>query len=465
MPNPSNSDNYNVNKILSTKQLNQLIENPPKEYIQDNGILILEGFTVIDNHINFNEVINWKYRIYFRKCIFESPNFMSISYVKSKGSINFHDCKFPSFVLINDGGFEDGIVIDQMETESLFLTRLNFNKAVISNSTIGYVYIQGCKFENLNLGAPSDSKDLKENKVKKLDIYSKEGETGNISISGQEFEKILLKGSNRDKEITFQNIKSNSITIKNFTNNGSLKFYEVTPKINENGYFQIINSNLGQAQFFKALFSNFQELIIIDSFITDCLFISCSWSNNIRALIGPRNIENQNSLKIERKITPKEIVGIKEAYRQLKISMSKHSDKIEELKFYSQELTFHNKTLSWVKPWKNQFWDKAILFFSRTFSDYGQSFVKPLFWLIFGHYILFSIAFFNNGFYPLQISFSEPTNIGFKNAFEYFFIYINPLRSMEISFSGYLIVIDFLMRIWSSYMIYSLIRASRRFIS
>lgn len=173
----------------------------------------------------------------------------------------------------------------------------------------------------------------------------------------------------------------------------------------------------------------------------------------------------EDSLKAGRKTTPNEIVAIREAYRQLKISMSKHSDKIQEHKFYSEELNYHNIALTWGKPWENQFWDKLILHWSRTLSDYGQSFIKPLAWLLLGHYILFLTALLCNGFAPLHISLCKPTGAGFEEAFEKYFLYINPLRRLEVSLPGYLILLDLLMRIWSSYMIYNLIRASRRFIS
>ena len=140
------------------------------------------------------------------------------------------------------------------------------------------------------------------------------------------------------------------------------------------------------------MFAHYRELMIIDSFITDALFIGCKWSNNIRGING-YNI-SQDSLKREHKITPEEIVAIKDAYRQLKISMSKHSDKIQENKFYAEELYFHNKMLSWGKPWENQFWDKIILLFSKTFSDYGHSFIKPIIWLLIGHYIFLFLHYF-----------------------------------------------------------------------
>jgi hypothetical protein len=168
-----------------------------------------------------------------------------------------------------------------------------------------------------------------------------------------------------------------------------------------------------------------------------------------------------NNRRIERGEYP----GIKEAYRQLKTSMSKHSDKIQEQIFYSKEMTFHNDMLNWSPPWTNQFWDKLILHFSKTFSDFGQSFVRPLFLLLLGHYLLFIVAILFGGFSPLHISFQHASAPAFQQAFEGYFVYINPLRKLETSFSGYLILLDIVMRIWSSYMIFNIVRASRRFIT
>jgi len=120
----------------------------------------------------------------------------------------------------------------------------------------------------------------------------------------------------------------------------------------------------------------------------------------------------------------------------------------------------YNKCLSW----KSDFGTKLILRLSYLTSNYGQSIFLPLVWLIVGHFLFFSVGLILGGYLPLHISYSNPTSEGFKRAFEYFFIYINPVRKAETSLSGYLIVLDIIMRIWSSYMIYNIIRASRRFI-
>jgi hypothetical protein len=458
---PANTDD----KILSAEELRALLRNPPKEFIKEEygkSSILISGYTFEDEYLILDDTVTVNLPLKFEGCSFKSDKLFFIDGLTCNESLTFEGCTISDTIYFSSGTYKKEVLLKYVHVKSVHLSHCTFEKVSISGYDINEVWVSGTKFESLHIGEY-----LIGDNIKKLVIFAKEDETGDIIVREQSFDEISLHGTNKGKNFSFSKIKCNHISITDFKNEGSLNFYGIEPKdlTNDKRYFQITNSNLDKVQFYRAFFSQYKELIIIDSFITDALFIGCKWSNNVRAINGPGYGTFEDSLKAGRKTTPKEIVAIKEAYRQLKISMSKHSDKIQEHKFYSEELNFHNKTLSWGKPWENQFWDKMILLWSKIFSDYGQSFIKPLIWLLFGHYILFLIALLFNGFNPLHISICEPTAAGFQEAFEKFFIYINPLRRLETSFSGYLIFLDLLMRIWSSYMIYNLIRASRRFIS
>jgi hypothetical protein len=465
MTHSENSPPNTNNKILSAKELRALLQNPPKEYIKEeygNVSILINGYTFEDEHLILDDSITVNLPLTFQGCTFKSDKSFFIHGLTCNETLTFDGCLISDSIYFARGTFKKEVLLKYVHVKKVHLSYCTFDKVSISGYDINEVWVSGTKFESLHIG-----EHLIGANISKLIIFAKEDETGDIFVREQSFDEISLYGTNKGKNFSFEKIKCNNISITNFKNEGSLNFFGIEPKdlTNDKRYFQITNSNLDKVQFYRALFSQYKELIIIDSFITDALFIGCKWSNNVRALNGPEYPTFEDSLKTGRKTTLKEIIAIKEAYRQLKISMSKHSDKIQEHKFYSEELNFYNKTLSWGKPWENQFWDKMILLWSKTFSDYGLSFIKPLFWLLFGHYILFLIAILFHGFDPLQISICEPTASGFQEAFEKFFIYINPLRRLETSFSGYLILIDLIMRIWSSYMIYNLIRATRRFIS
>lgn len=460
-----NSSSNPNNKIFSAKELRSLLRNPPEELIQDSygeSSILIEGYTFEDEYLILDNTVTVKLPLKFQNCSFKCSNLFFIDGLVCNESITFDSCIISDSIFFSSGTFKKEVILKSVTVKSIHLSHCIFEEISISGYNIDQLWISGAKFKSLIIGEYIGG-----DHINKLTIFAKEDETGDILVKEQEFDEIYLGGSNKGKTFNFERIKCNRITINNFKNEGSLNFFGFEPKdlVNNKRYFQISKSNLKDTQFYRTLFSNYLELIIIDSFITDCLFIGCEWSNNLRALNGPEHPSFENSIKSGRKNTHQELIAIKEAYRQLKISMAKHSDKIQEHKFYSEELQYHNKILKWSKPWKNQFWDKIILIWSKTFSDYGQSFIKPLFWLLFGHYILFVVGILFNGFGHLHVSLCAPTAAGFEEAFEKFFIYINPLRRFETSLSGYLIFLDLLMRIWSSYMIYNLIRASRRFIS
>lgn len=452
-------------KVLSAEKLRSLLRNPPQEFIKESygeSSIVIDGYTFEDEHLILDDSITVNLPLTFQDCTFKSDNLFFIDGLICNESLSFDGCTISDAIYFSSGTFKKEVLLKYVHVKKIHLSQCTFDKISISGYNINEVWTSRTKFESLHIGEY-----LNGDNISQLTIFAKEDETGDIFVREQSFDKIYLSGTNKGKTFNFAKIKCNTISITDFKNEGALNFYGIEPKdlINDKRYFQIINSNLDKAQFYGAFFSQYKELVIIDSFITDCLFIGCKWSNNVRALYGLGYGTFEDSLKAGRKTTPEEIVAIKEAYRQLKISMSKHSDKIQEHKFYSEELNFHNKTLTWGKPWKNQFWDKVILLLSRTFSDYGQSFIKPLFWLLAGHLIFFVIALLLNAFSPLHISFANPTESGFQIAFQKYFFYMNPLRRVETSLTGYFILLDFVMRIWSSYMLYNIIRASRRFIS
>lgn len=450
---------------ISSKELTALLRNPTNEILKikgENKTILLEGYEIEDEHITLYEDVQLSFPLTFKNCRFKSENIIFIDGMICNKELTFDTCSFSNSLFFQSGVFKKEILLmySDLENNKIHLAYCNFEKISISCYNVKEVWFSGGKFESLRIGDH-----LHGDNIKKLTIFTKLNEVGDIYVSEQNFEKIFLSGTNKDREFNFSKIKCNDISINDFKNEGSLNFYGIEPKQIAVGYFQIVNSNLDNAQFYRASFSDYKELIIIDSFITDTLFLGCKWSKNVRAIHGPDTLSFDKSLKSGRKISHNETTAIREAYRQLKISMSNHSDKIQENRFYSQELIFYNKTLNWGKPWEDTFWDKVVLHWSKFFSDYGQSFIRPLIWLLLGHLVMFFIAILLHGFEPLYISISNASEEAFRETFEKYFLYINPLRKLETTLPGYLIVLDLLMRIWSSYMIYNIIRASRRFIS
>ena len=452
-------------KKITSNELMGLLLNPTDDILQadeEKTTIFFDSYIIEDELIALYD-ININKQVLFKNCTFNSENLLFIEEITFDENVVFENCRFSKKLLISNATFNKDLIFKFVYLEDgIRISGGSFNEISISGYDTKKINISNVTFENLHIGEYLINQTIGE-----FVIFCKSNEVGNIIAREQNFEKIYISGTNGGSKFDFENTKCDNVNIDNFINEGSLNFYGIEPlnKTGDKRYFQIVNSNLEKAQFFRASFADYKELVIIDSFVTDCVFIGCMWGNNIRALKGIGYGTYEKSLETGRKITLAETPAIKEAYRQLKISMSKHSDKIQENRFYAEELNYHNKNTPWTAPWKNQFWDKLILHASNLFSNYGQNFIKSLFWLLFGHLAFFTLAILLGGFESLHIDVFHPTSAGFKDAFEKYFIYINPLRKPDTSFSGYLILLDVLMRIWSSYMIYNLIRTSRRFIS
>lgn len=114
----------------------------------------------------------------------------------------------------------------------------------------------------------------------------------------------------------------------------------------------------------------------------------------------------------------------------------------QELEVYKRQLKFFDKPGTWL-----------IIQLSSITSDFGQNIWKPLASLLAVHYWLYMWAVGVEAF-RLEKS---------MEIIYYYFYLANPIHQY-IFCNDWTIIIDILMRIWSSYMVYNFIRASRRFI-
>jgi hypothetical protein len=460
--------NRNTSKRIKFKEILKIVSSEEEIYTKYSGdekTIFFEDYIIESEEeglIYFGDEFNVTLRLEFKDCYFSTKNIIFISGMTCANYVTFENCYFPNGLYIDGGNFSKELRFRRIHTKDFHLTGGTFEKILLSGDGIDKTWITGGKFLEINISY------IQVNDISQdLTIINNDRELGNINVRGENISAFYLGGSNGESTYNIGSLRCDEILIANFNNTGSLNFFGIEPalEIPNKTFFQIVGSNLNKAQFYRANFERFTELIIIDSFIVDCVFVGCQWSHNIRSLRGPGYSAYKDSLKNNRQIEKNEYPGIKEAYRQLKMSMNKHNDKVQEQIFYSNEMIIYNELLDWSAPWKDEFWDKLILHFSKIFSDFGQSFIRPLFFLILGHFLFFILAMIFHGFSPLHISFQHPTSQAFKQAFERYFIYINPLRRLETSLPGYLIILDLIMRIWSSYMIFNIIRASRRFIT
>ncbi|PCJ86156.1 MAG: hypothetical protein COA57_06460, partial [Flavobacteriales bacterium] len=165
-----------------------------------------------------------------------------------------------------------------------------------------------------------------------------------------------------------------------------------------------------------------------------------------------------NSLTKEQK-KKKELI-LREVYRQLKNLCKAQSNYIDALGFYRNEYAAYWK---YIKANKKEvsFEDRFLVGLGRHVSNFGQSFIRPLIWLIIMHGILFLLLVIFN-YKGFNFSFNHSWN-SFREGFGEYWYLLNPVHRFTDDMAGGLKTIDFLMRLSSGFFIYHIIRASRKF--
>ena len=216
--------------------------------------------------------------------------------------------------------------------------------------------------------------------------------------------------------------------------------------------FRIINTDLGRVVFNEVDFST-AKLCLDNTYIGDCVFTNVKWRPK-KLLFTSNQLtgsDYSNSLK--------EALILKEVYRQLKNVMKAHSNNIDALGFYRNEMDQY-----WIEINRDNavsFGDKFIVFVNKYSSDFGLSLGRPLILLLAIHLILFLLMILN-GFDDL-VMFRNVNLESTWKGFVDFWVLLSPVRRSLDNGSSCTVFLDFLMRISSSFFIYHIIRATRKF--
>lgn len=410
----------------------------------------------------------------FSRCYFKSD--LNITNASFERSVIFDNCYFADDLTVSGNSvFKKGLMLDAViVNRHIWLKEGDYASSHFRIINVDYFTIMGGKFERLlvtgrNVGkSPTINANLLGGNFLNVE--------GSLVFSGLNVEDIVIQGRPlKPLSVEINSCTANKFNISNYINTGNLRFSHIRALDYERSNFFIRGSRLNNTEFSNLDFNTYKNVCIEDSHIVDCSFTSVKWKYDISAyppnLSTPtykeiRFIDNSSNpisyIKSIRYRWDKSYLvyyaRLREVYRQLKFVSQKHADVINEQKFHSREMRAHNRSLHPIKD----FFTKLIIKFSYWFSDYGQSYMRPIFWLLIGHYVLFSIASSSGVFKPIQFHwhFELPS----ANVFYEYFRLLNPLRRPDETFKGYSIIIDIVMRIWSSYMIYNIIRATRRFI-
>lgn len=398
--------------------------------------------------------------------------------------LHFEECFFNEAVTL-EGIFDVFTVRNCVFDKQLTFSNPTFNKNVIfdknfnndsieiySATSLSYFYLNTCghyksnhasdisifggNFNNLTIGAGN----IAPSRIRNLTISSG-GIVGSIYVVNKvtTVENLYLHNASKDLTLILEDFKINQLSILGFTNTGRFKISNVRA-LSNTAEFKICKSNLGKAEFLNVNLASFNAVNIIDSYLIDTIFVNTKWPEEITSyeqngsVLAPIQFRNKRE-RWYKKVSSDEVNYFfknRETYRQIKYAQGKQGDTVMEQQFHGKEMSAYVRYLNICKD----FFTILIIHLSRLTSDFGQSISKPIFTLLTIHYWLFM--------YAIGLSAFEIQCANWKGDFLYKFFYLlNPVHVYNFKLNG-VIIIDILMRINSSYMIYNFIRASRRFI-
>ncbi len=276
--------------------------------------------------------------------------------------------------------------------------------------------------------------------------------------------EITISNYINDSIVAFQNIYLNKLFIHNYFCKNGIKLINIQPLFKKGWILKITNSNIGKSEVFNIDFCKIRHFQVRNSQFSQTQISNIKTPENLKKIlfneINSNKILEFIGLFIYNPKKRKFYTELKEKLAQIKTIYI--NDSVNFSKYHSLELLAYNKSLNW-----SNFTVKLIIILSYLTSNFGQSISKPIISLLIVQLVMFYLMI-DYGFFKdtLVISFSNANFEGLKLGFEQFLFYLNPFRKFENHFSIDLkfIIIDLIMRIWSSYMIYNFIRASRRFI-
>jgi hypothetical protein len=388
------------------------------------------------------------YNLLFINCVFAgNVNFYSKKAVYQ--NIVFESCHFEKDLIVTAGTFGDfhvkgGIIDSALEVSGGTFNSFNFY------ANVRHLHILGGKIKTLNIRGR---------------VYKKDYPIGNLTLGMNDvdayinIERIkvndfhLSQTLSKDTEILVSDMQVSSLYVSDFLNNGRVRLFRtvLVPNIENFSRVEIENCNLGKFDFCDLDLRNVNLINFAGSFLIDCTFINVAWPKRLY-LDGVNKTRYMN------------MTGLRETYRQLKYAYYKQGDTVMEHQFHALEMKVYAIRLLREGEWctRKGMQTFLILLLSWGTSDFGQSIIRPLLTLLFLGVLLFTLFVYQGGAAHLQIG-----NFNWSTAWGTFpdvVNFMNPLRRPSGDLKEWPIVTDVLMRIISSYCIFNIVRATRRFV-
>lgn len=298
-------------------------------------------------------------------------------------------------VIFNDGEFEDNITLDAVNAKKIlsiisgkFKESVSVSYRNTTNNLEGSfqeIYIQSANFENGLYIYDSDL--LNPSRLNSIVIPFNAQLNGKISIDNLKVKLVKFSGTNFNSNVALNNIKPQQILFDRFSNYSDIQFADFRADHDCESEFIINRSFLGKFQLLNASLESFNKVEIINSNFSDIATSSVRWFEDSQLVVGHNTPEitylqriKLNFLMIFTNLQRLDINVVnatkrQEVYRQLKVAMEKHGDRIQSLKFKQLEMKYYGKLLQYTKS----FWDlDRLILMSNLTNNHGKNWFKPV---------------------------------------------------------------------------------------
>ncbi len=492
--------------------------------IFEKGIIISDIRLLLENLIFKDCVINYKLDILNTKCSndikfennkvqsrarLENINGSMLSFVGDnifEDNIFVGNSKIKNGVIFNNGRFKNEIKFDSIETEGNGLTIIDsfFEKAFFVNiqtinnqlkQGISSFYLSDASFNNgfyVN-GAFDFMSDIPIINEIIFDISAKL--RGDVVFRDIDVGILSISGYNTSVNISFERVFVNQLKITGFRNSAGLIFSNLVPshskwysdkakKMLRGNALYVSDTNFGKAQFYQTHFNSFDTIVFHNVICTDISTSLVKWftpaqldRNELSSMrkTYKKALKTKNKIEISNAVKSLESAyqSKKEIFRQLKYASQKQGDIPLSLEFLKWEMDYYRKIVCLKKP-KN--WSEVIILWSSQTNNYGQSWLKALgLFVVFSFLFYLPIGFFNSNtidYSKFALSWSNILNnlrMIFYDNFYNWVLLLNPVHNLKDlnenikQAPSIIYVFDFLSRIVSSYFIFQIVSAFRKY--
>jgi len=289
-----------------------------------------------------------------------------------------------------------------------------------------HVIYQNCEFrENVSgFGEDGGRLELKENQFrncvfeKELALYSTDFSGclfKNSEDSTTELQKFVIEGCQFDAKFLANSLRVDRLSIRNteFVEKAELKRSDIsTIEILNSNFSQILDAHgtkFGQFRSERCIFNDFVGFegcefgvtqldgAAVFEYVTFREFVNFRKSKFCRGL----NVENANF-----RVPPNFLKAYvepdgtsRETFRIIKYSFDCVGNQIEGNRYFADEMRKYKQELS-NEPWSQE---KLVFFLNGTISNFGQSYLRPLLWIIFFSLVYLTLikGYENNWLYSI----------------------------------------------------------------